>query len=96
MSRGPMLIKPSNQQHQSSACTAERLVTDSEASLGGSPGVLLRTGTMAGTVMAGPALEGGAACSNMRLTWNCSSFSRSAVLRMGPAKMRRGYQNVLA
>ena len=41
---------------------------------------------MAGTVMAGPALEGGAACSNMRLTWNCSSFSRSAVLRIGPAK----------
>ena len=43
---------------------------------------------MAGTVMAGPVLEGGAACSNMRLTWNCSSFSRSAVLRMGPAKMQ--------
>ena len=41
---------------------------------------------MAGTVMAGPVLEGGAACSNMRLTWNCSSFSRSAVLRMGPAE----------
>ena len=54
--------------------------------MGDSPGVLLRTGTMAGTVMAGPVLEGGAACSNMRLTWNCSSFSRSAVLRMGPAE----------
>ncbi len=32
-----------------------------------SPGVLLRTGTIAGTVMVGPAFDGGAACSNIPL-----------------------------
>ena len=32
-----------------------------------SPGVLLKTGTIAGTVMVGPAFDGGAACSNIPL-----------------------------